>query len=305
MMQQKDLILYAKQLGLAGLWSMPVTDFCGVEEARRNGCLHPNARAMQTEPKKAFPWAKSMLLGIYAYRPYRDQLPGYYEASNSGYHSFREFVRVLNAAGIRAEHAELPVAALARALGAGQPVLSGLTCFGEWGTRVAAYTAVTECAFDCFSGVPAKDQTCGGCDACIRACPTGAIDARGFHWRRCIRAYLDGQPMPEWVMRALPGLLGCEICQQVCPRNGHIPVKTEDAHIREAVALDRLLKGQLQEAKTLLGKNMASHGRLYAQAAVLAAKAGKREYLPDIRKLLNHGEECVRTAADWAICRLE
>ncbi len=305
MMQQEEMILYAKRLGFAGMWGMPVADFCDVEEARRKGCLHQNARALQTDPKNTYPWAQSMILCIYPYRPYRDHLPGYYEASNSGYHAFKEFIRALNDNGVRAEHTELPVAALARRLGIGQAILSGLTSFGEWGTRVAAYTAVLECTCNGLTDAPIKDQMCQGCDACVRACPTGAIDGQGFHWQRCIRAYLDGQPMPEWVMRALPGMLGCEICQQVCPRNRHIPVQTEDAHIRGAVALDRLLKGQQQEAKLLLGKNMASHGRFYAQAAVLAAKEGKREHLPYIKKLSDHKEACVRRAADWAICRLE
>ncbi len=72
----------------------------------------------------------------------------------------------------------------------------------------------------------ATTDHCGKCRRCIDACPTGAIleDLRAVDSRKCI-AYLNiehrgpiakqfHKPMGNW-------LLGCDICQEVCPWNEH------------------------------------------------------------------------------------
>ena len=72
---------------------------------------------------------------------------------------------------------------------------------------------------------PVADR-CGTCRRCIDACPTGAIfeQIRAVDSRKCISyfniehrgpipAHLQA-PMGDW-------LLGCDICQEVCPWNGH------------------------------------------------------------------------------------
>lgn len=64
---------------------------------------------------------------------------------------------------------------------------------------------------------------CGGCDLCIRACPTGAlVGPYLLDSRRCI-SYLTIElkgSMPR-EMRPLIGdhIFGCDICQDVCPYN--------------------------------------------------------------------------------------
>ncbi|RZA06111.1 MAG: tRNA epoxyqueuosine(34) reductase QueG [Proteobacteria bacterium] len=67
---------------------------------------------------------------------------------------------------------------------------------------------------------------CGKCRRCLDACPTGAIleDLRAIDSRKCL-SYWNiehrgpipkefHKPMGEW-------LLGCDICQEVCPWNSH------------------------------------------------------------------------------------
>ena len=65
--------------------------------------------------------------------------------------------------------------------------------------------------------------SCEKCDACRRACPTGAIGTDRFllHAERCL-TFLNEFPgaFPEWVpSSAHHCLVGCMICQQVCPEN--------------------------------------------------------------------------------------
>jgi len=67
---------------------------------------------------------------------------------------------------------------------------------------------------------------CGKCRRCLDACPTGAIleDLRAIDSRKCL-AYWNiehrgpiplefHKPMGDW-------LVGCDICQEVCPWNAH------------------------------------------------------------------------------------
>lgn len=64
---------------------------------------------------------------------------------------------------------------------------------------------------------------CGKCQACIPACPTGAIETPRFvDAGRCLAYHtIEHQaPMPEAVEKGLNRrLFGCDLCQDVCPWN--------------------------------------------------------------------------------------
>jgi epoxyqueuosine reductase len=70
--------------------------------------------------------------------------------------------------------------------------------------------------------------TCDQCQACLRACPTGAIDQGRFllHAERCLTLYNEEPhdvPFPEWVDTSWHNcLVGCLRCQNVCPENRQV-----------------------------------------------------------------------------------
>ena len=68
--------------------------------------------------------------------------------------------------------------------------------------------------------MPYAYDRCGACTACIDACPTGALDD-GFDKRICSSFVTQmKEPLTKEDIAPLKTMVfGCDICQQVCPKN--------------------------------------------------------------------------------------
>lgn len=61
--------------------------------------------------------------------------------------------------------------------------------------------------------------SCGDCTICIKACPVGALD-NGFDWKTCISGYnQEKRSLTDYEISKNTLLMGCDICQRVCPFN--------------------------------------------------------------------------------------
>ena len=164
---------------------------------------------------------------------------------------------------------------------------------------------------------PAVPPGCGGCTACLEACPTGAfVDAYHLDARRCI-AYLTIEltgPIPR-ELRASIGtrVFGCDECQAVCPFNASAaprPVLPEMIPRAELVApeLISLLELTSSGYRRLVKRSAlrrVSRNRLARNAAVALGNSGDaRAVEPLVRALEGHGSALVRGHAAWALGRL-
>ena len=160
----------------------------------------------------------------------------------------------------------------------------------------------------------AHPDRCGTCDACIVACPTGAITAPGVvDARRCISYWTiehRGRIPPE--MRPLIGdwLFGCDICQDVCPWNRDTP-RADPERWRpvnawpDPLAWLRLSPEALEaslEGSPLLRARAAG---LRRNALIVLANLDRREALPEIERLASDDPDpVIRGTAVWAARRL-
>jgi len=154
---------------------------------------------------------------------------------------------------------------------------------------------------------------CHDCCICIKACPTGALEG-GYilNPHKCL-AYISqakGIIPKEFRNLMKDNLIGCDICQEVCPNNKEVlPSKIEDFKSIDFHNID---------VKDILGLSNADFKKLYAVAAFgwCGKKVLQRNALvlignqrqPNatflIKPFLSHHDYKMRIHAAWALGRV-
>ncbi|MEM9864178.1 MAG: tRNA epoxyqueuosine(34) reductase QueG [Myxococcota bacterium] len=161
------------------------------------------------------------------------------------------------------------------------------------------------------------ERRCGDCRLCLDACPTKAfVGPRQLDARRCIsyltiehQGVIDDElkaGMQDWV-------LGCDVCQDICPYNrGSLPkASATDAYAAEdRWSVDGAYVFGLDEegyAEWTRGSPMRRPGqkRMARNLAIAFANAGERRRLPLLQGAAEDEDPGLRDAARWAIERLE
>lgn len=299
-----DLNVLAKEFGFPACFVFTTEPFCYYERRLQGGVLHSAALDLSTNLRQTAPWANALVALIYPYRPYADGIPvsGNYPSSNASYHASGALMERLRALGVRAERAEVPIREMLLRSGVGSPLKNGLTYLPGFGTRYSVQTLLAELPEPIYTPVKESQPVrCNGCHACERICPSKAISDAGYDFRSCARAYMGGDPMEDWVMDALTCLLGCELCQKICPYNAGIePI----AELPDAFRLEEILQGNVKPALKIVGKNLNKQGRIVQHACVVAAKQNRTDLIPLIEPLTSDRREGVRVAANYALKRL-
>ncbi|ASQ89983.1 tRNA epoxyqueuosine(34) reductase QueG [Prosthecochloris sp. GSB1] len=133
----------------------------------------------------------------------------------------------------------------------------------------------------------ALPDPCGDCDACIRACPTGALAAPGkLDARRCI-SYLTVELKREFTPeeRDMTGewLFGCDLCQWVCPHNAP---ERRIAPAPETGRLDRLRHITPETVLSLTGSGFKT---LFAGTPIL--RTGLKRLKRNARAVMENREK--------------
>jgi epoxyqueuosine reductase len=339
----QELEMIAVERGCAGLGATHAGEFSGLAVTLRDRLDSGAAgklRFTYKDPERAadvrnsYPWAQSLLVASWPYMPGSGG-PGPSAAGSgriarfatqnhySGLRAALEAVAAqLEADGYRAavliDDERLVDRAAAVRAGVGWHGKSSMVLDPKYGPWLLLGSVVTDAALH--SGIP-MTRDCGKCDACIPACPTGAIVAPGIldaslciaHWTQ-----VAGIIPRRFRMAMGDRLYGCDECLDACPP-GH-RVMASDPHVMGRVDLVELLA---TDDETLLRRyehlyiprNNPRFVRRNALVALgnsaAAAEAAGRVASVDLERIvgvlagfLGDPDELYRIHAGWALGRI-
>ncbi|MFT5175905.1 MAG: epoxyqueuosine reductase [Gammaproteobacteria bacterium] len=161
-------------------------------------------------------------------------------------------------------------------------------------------------------------EHCGTCDACMRACPTGAITAAyELDARLCISYLTIEHPgsIPVELRPAMGNrIYGCDDCQLVCPWNRFSrPTRSAAFEARDALDSPRLSELFAISAQTFAQRFAGSairrigHERFMRNIAVALGNApSSPEILSALNTRVNDPSALIREHVQWALaCHLQ
>lgn len=162
---------------------------------------------------------------------------------------------------------------------------------------------------------PPHEDRCGSCEACLPACPTGAIPEPGLvDSRRCISFWTierRGEIPPEMAGRLGRWAFGCDDCQTVCPWNhgagGACDPELAARPGQEALGIEDLLALSEEAYRRRFHGTSLARARfdgLVRNAILLAGRSGEARLADEVRPHLASAFPGVRAAAEWALERL-
>lgn len=296
---------------------------------RMNGLSYftPQRATSAADPRALFPAARSVVALALpvdnsqpSRPPARHGLVARY-ARGSDYHRLArerltvlaDFIRDRTGAASRvfADATPLLERAFAARAGLGWFGKSNMLIVRGVGTLAMLAEVVTEA--DLVPDEPALGD-CGACDACIRACPTGALRGPYDHQAGLCLAFLTTElrgPLPRQLRSRLgPRLLGCDSCQDVCPRNDGVTrsdAAPAGVGLPAWLHLPGLLSLDERGFATRFAGTAATRAKragLFRNAAVVLGNAGDRDAVEALGPALSDPEPLVRGHAAWALGRL-
>jgi len=270
--------------------------------------------------RRSFPWARSLIVATHAYVPAagspgpaqpatgrvaRFAVEDHYIPLRSGLQSV---AGLLTDGGYRAEvlvdDSRLIDRAAAVRAGVGWWGKNTMVISPKHGPWLLIGSVVTDAYLD-----PTEPMVrdCGKCDACLPACPTGALIEPGvLDATRCI-AYWAQTPgvIPSEIRKAWDDrIYGCDDCLEACPP-GHAVLESTDTTGR--LGLVELLTAGDEEILEGVGHWFIPRrdpDYLRRNALVALGNTGKPEHVPLLERFLNHRRATLRVHAAWALGEL-
>jgi epoxyqueuosine reductase len=186
---------------------------------------------------------------------------------------------------------------------------------------ILSFTVDAELEYD----QPTVEAPCPkNCRLCIDACPTGALEPFKLNPRKCIAfnnmmtqdgygPSLSDHIAPSIREKMGSWLHGCDVCQEVCPRNqrrlkAKLPVSEFLALTAARFDLRKVLLLTDEYYESVLrpvAYNYLRHKKYFQRNAAMAlGNSGDRSHVPFLAQALADPEPLVRGYAAWALGRL-
>lgn len=278
---------------------------------------------MKYDPKEIIPEANSIVVAVWPHIPHKTKFPdgiarfsAYYREYPKGRDAAMELGEFLKKIGYQAViHPPLPAKEIAHRAGVGYYGKNALIHTAEFGSWISIHYILTD------AKLPPDDSMdeisdCGDCNLCMKACPTGAIEQEGqVMVSKCIRHHMlssDFIPM-EIRDKMGNGMLGCDICQIVCPFNKEgisqatLPSQKEMDLFNVGDILKEWpmgLKNRMKDLGKIIGSNYARSQKVLSACVILAGNSKDKSYLPSLKELLKHPHPPIRGHSAWAMGKI-
>ena len=182
------------------------------------------------------------------------------------------------------------------------------------------------------AGVAPPSDLCGTCTRCLDACPTQAFpEPYVLDARRCI-SYLTIElrnSIPEQLRPAIGhAVIGCDICQDVCPWNRKAPITNLPAFQPRSFSSDGSVQGESlfwptlrwlasltqQQFSTIFRKSAAKRAKWRGMVRNACVALGNSDWNGNseqrgqvvalLEKLAASGDALISEHAEWALSRL-
>jgi epoxyqueuosine reductase len=209
---------------------------------------------------------------------------------------------------------------------------AGITTYGKnnfaFADGIGSFIVITSFVVDAELDydVPTLEVKCPPkCTACIDACPTDALyEPLKLNPRRCIAfntfGTRDGRPEgitsyipPEIREKMDTWIHGCDICQEVCPRNqkrlkAKLPQNEFLLRVAQEFELTKLLNLSDEFYATRVQPLMYNYIRekkyFQRNAAIALGNTGDPTFIPDLNQAMEDSEPLVRGYAAWALGKI-
>jgi epoxyqueuosine reductase len=277
-----------------------------------------------TTPRSSFPWARTLVVGASAYLPEAgspDAEPTPVApsgrvsrvAAGDGYRAVRPGLELiaglLEGEGYRAEvlcdDSRLVDRAAAVRAGVGWWGKNSMVLIPGIGPWAVIGSVVTNA--DLVPGKP-LERGCGACQACLPACPTGALVAPGvLDARRCLAAWAQRPGLVPHEYRVAMGdrLYGCDDCLVACPPGGRLLKTATQPGGR--FDLEMILKAADQTLLSLFGHWFIPNRDLNIvrrNALIAAGNSASQRMVSPVSIYSAHPSWLLRAHAVWALRRI-
>ncbi|MFA5523972.1 MAG: tRNA epoxyqueuosine(34) reductase QueG [Tissierellales bacterium] len=159
------------------------------------------------------------------------------------------------------------------------------------------------------------EEKCGECKLCINACPAGAIqEGYAINTKRCISYLTQIKDRIPYELRVKMGthIYGCDICQQVCPKNKQIRKGITTDFIPKMtngnVDIEEILTISNKEFKEKYGSmSGAWRGKnlLKRNAIIALANMNDKNSIGLLKNVLTDESPMIREYAAWALIKID
>ena len=176
--------------------------------------------------------------------------PTYYSAIDNDVANLLK--TVLKPQGYQLQKVRLPEKLLAVRSGLAQYGENNITYVKGMGSfhRPVVFISDYPCGEDSWSKATVLEH-CKNCSACLKACPTNAIGSDRFqlYAERCLTFHNErSKAFPQWLSSSWHNcLVGCMICQKVCPANKDVVKWIEAGATFDSAETDLILNGCSEE----------------------------------------------------------